>query len=165
MLLYSDGGTKAQEDEAEEILGVLTFAYPNHPWAVRVYEGGFFVRHLDFPTNWGMNFKYKTSAYSASALKREIIMKAGEWLERANLRRGVGNDDPTKFVEGVPQQYQPKEAKEAIALKAIDKAVEDARQFDAQASREAKIELSTQIDAALREKPRETPRPQAVKGL
>lgn len=156
MILYSEGATKAQEDEAEGIIEVLTTAYPSHPWAVRVYPGGFFIRHLDFPSQWGMNFKYKTTGYSWSSMKREIIMKAGEWLERANLVRGRWNGDETKRVEGVPEQYQPKEAKEAIALKALDQAVEDAKRFEANASNSEKIEMSTSIEAALRE----TPRPQ-----
>ena len=106
MILYSEGATKAQEDEANMILEVLTFAYPNHPWAVRVYDGGFFIRHLDFPSEWGMNCKHK-DVYSASNLKRQIIMLAGEWLERANLRRGWGDLTPIERVEGVPEKDQP----------------------------------------------------------
>lgn len=120
MIIQSEGGTKAQEAEAEMILDALTTAYPSHPWAVRVYDGGFFIRHLDFPSNWGMNAKYKSFGYSASALKRDVIMKAGEFLERANLKRGRGEDAPIKFVEGVPDKYQPVEyQKEKNLEKAI----------------------------------------------
>ena len=90
MILYSEGATQAQENEAEAILFVLTDIYPGHPWAVRVYPGGFFIRHLAFPNNWGMNCKYRDFAHDAAVLKREIIMMAGEWLERAALKRGVG---------------------------------------------------------------------------
>jgi len=107
VLLYSEGASKAQEDEAEQILGALTLAYPGHPWAVRVYDGGFFIRHLDFPNNWGMNCKASKVDWSASYMKREIIMKAGEWLERANLQRGRWNGDEIQKVEGVPEKYQP----------------------------------------------------------
>ena len=107
MILYSEGASKAQEDEAEQILGALTLAYSGHPWAVRVYDGGFFIRHLDFPANWGMNCKAAKVDWSASYMKREIIMKAGEWLERANLTRGRANGDEIQRVEGVPEQYQP----------------------------------------------------------
>ena len=53
MILYSEGATKAQEDEANWILEAISIAYPNHPWAVRVYGdstgGGFFIRNLNFP--------------------------------------------------------------------------------------------------------------------
>ena len=109
MILYSEGATQAQENEAEAILFVLTDIYPGHPWAVRVYPGGFFIRHLAFPNNWGMNCKYRDFAHDAAVLKREIIMKAGEWLERANMRRGrYDADQEIERVEGVPEKYQPK---------------------------------------------------------
>lgn len=105
--LFEEGATQAQKDEAHTILGALDIAYPGHPWAVRVYDGGFFIRHLDFPSNYGMNAKFKDSGYSASALKRDVIMKAGEWLERANLARGRSNGDGIVRVDGVPDKYQP----------------------------------------------------------
>jgi hypothetical protein len=108
LILYSEGATKAQESEANGILEALTIAYPGHPWAVRVYDGGFFIRHLDFPKNWGMSCKYRKFGYSASALKREVIMKAGEWLERADLARGASTGKQIIHVEGVPTRFQPK---------------------------------------------------------
>ena len=108
MILYNEGGTKAQEDEAEGIVEVLTLAYPGHPWAVRVYDGGFFIRHLAFPTNWGMNYRGSASTYSASAMKRQVIIMAGEWLERAGLARGRYDADQDDYrVEGVPEKDQP----------------------------------------------------------
>ena len=116
MIVYSEGGTKAQEDEAEMILGVLSTIYPGHPWAVRVYDGGFFIRHLDFPSNWGMNCKYKNFSHDAAVLKRTIIMKAGEWLERANLKRGRSDESPIIRVEGVPEKDQPPSAKPVIII-------------------------------------------------
>lgn len=111
MMIYSEGGTKAQEAEAESILDVLTTAYPSHPWGVRVYEGGFFIQYLDRPFNkpYGMNCKVKDFGYSASAMKRQIIIMAGEWLERAGLARGRSNGDEIKWVEGVPEKYKPRE--------------------------------------------------------
>ena len=115
MIQYSEGATKNQEDEAKAILEALDTAYPNHPWGVRVYDGGFFIRHLEFPANWGMNCKHTTRVYSASALKRQVILMAGEWLERAGLRRGRGEDEaPAYRVEGVPEKYQPGQFKPPI---------------------------------------------------
>jgi hypothetical protein len=108
VIIYSEGGTKLQEDEANSILETISFAYPGHPWGVRVYDGGVFIRHLDFPSNWGMNVKYKTAGYSASAFKRELILMVGEWLERANLKRGRWDETPIARVEGVPEKWQPK---------------------------------------------------------
>ena len=54
-----------------------------------------------------MNCKASKVDWSASYMKREIIMKAGEWLERANLQRGRWNGDEIQKVEGVPEKYQP----------------------------------------------------------
>lgn len=123
MILWQEGATKAQEDEANAILEALTVAYPGHPWGVRVYDGGFFIRHLDFPSNWGMNCRNPTRLYSASALKREVIRMAGEWLERANMRRGVWNEESIKSVEGVPLRFQPAEYQAEQKDKKLEQAV------------------------------------------
>lgn len=108
MILYSEGASRAQEDEANAILDALSIAYPGHPWGVRVYDGGFFIRHLDFPKSWGMNCRHGTRLYSASALKREVILMAGEWLERAHIARSRYDADQEPYrVEGVPEKDQP----------------------------------------------------------
>jgi len=108
MILYTEGATPAQEAEAESILEALTLAYPGHPWAVRVYDGGFFIRHLAFPHNWGMNYRGSAESYSASAMGRQIIMMAGEWLERAGMVRGPYDaDQKAGRVDGVPEKDQP----------------------------------------------------------
>ena len=119
MILYTDGATPAQEAEAENIIGVLTSIYPGYPWACRVYDGGFFIRHLDAPAGWGMNCKYKSFSHDAAVMKREIVMKAGEWLERCNLKRGRNNDDEIQRVEGVPDHQQPAAAKPAVKPEAV----------------------------------------------
>lgn len=119
MILYSEGATKAQEDEANTILEVLTTAYPSHPWGVRVYDGGFFIRHLDFPPDWGMNCNKPTLSYSASAIKRQIIMMAGEWLERANIKRGRGEDAPIGYIEGIPDRFQLPSVKPKVSFEKV----------------------------------------------
>src|SRR5688572_25962299 len=100
MILYTEGKTKAQESEAEKVLAILCAAYPGHPWAVRVGDGIIFIRHLQFGQNWGMNLRAKEADYSASYLKKKIILLAGEWLERAGLVRGRENGDEIVHVEG-----------------------------------------------------------------
>ena len=105
--LHQDGMTDAQEAEAHEILGVLCLAYPDHPWSVSVRGGVIFIRHLEFGSNWGMNVKFNNVNHDAAVLKREIIMMAGEWLERAGLARGRAKGDEIWHVDGVPEKYQP----------------------------------------------------------
>lgn len=106
MILWKEGETQAQIDEANSILEALDSAYPDHPWGVRVYPGGFFIRHLDFPANWGMNCKGNYA--SASLMKRDVILMAGEFLERAGLpRRRWDPESEIQRVEGVPEKFQP----------------------------------------------------------
>lgn len=97
----------------------LCTAYPGYPWAVRVYGddkgGGIWIRHLmpdGRPSMYGMNMPFSkhrsNNDYSASALKKEIIFMAGEWLERAGLARGANrNEDEPTHIEGVPAKHQP----------------------------------------------------------
>lgn len=126
MLVYAEGDTPALEKEAQWMLfQVLVQAYPGHPWWVRAYPGGFFIRHMDFDGNWGMNCPDQRKLYSASAYKKLVIMMAGEWLERANLKRGRANEDETTYVEGVPEKYQPK--REPIVAEAVVVAQDESR--------------------------------------
>lgn len=105
-IFYKEGATQSQEDEAKWIIEALDAAYPDHPWMVRVYDGGFFIRHMNMPSNWGMNCKGQYA--TASLLKKDVIQKAGEFLERAGLRRGKWDwEEDIKRVDGVPEKWQP----------------------------------------------------------
>lgn len=108
MLLLEEGGNKSMQADAHTVIEILTAAYPGHPWACRVDGGIFFIRHLEFPGPWGMVVKFKDVTHSAAAFKREMIMKSGEFLERAGLARGRADGSPIVRVEGVPDRYQPK---------------------------------------------------------
>jgi hypothetical protein len=121
MILWKEGATQAQEDEARGILEALDAAYPGHPWGVRVYPGGFFIRHLDFPANFGMNCKGTYA--SASLMKRDVILMAGEWLERAGLpRKKWDPESEIHRVEGVPEKFQPTPHPQDVA--ALNKKIE-----------------------------------------
>ena len=110
---YAKGATDSQFDEAKAILEALDIAYPDHPWSVEISGdstgGRVFIRHLAFQGgNWGMNLRHtkKDNAfYSSSSFKRQVILKAGEWLERAGLPRGRYEIDRplSSEAEGVPQ--------------------------------------------------------------
>lgn len=120
IFLYKEGANQAMEDEAGWILQALDTAYPGYPWAVRVYDGGFFIYNLDFPSNWGMNCNKKTWIFSASELKRRVILMAGEWLERANLRRGAAREgEQIRRLEGIPERFQPIKEEKPIDIETI----------------------------------------------
>lgn len=129
MVIHEEGMTPAQQSLAHEILEAITVAYPGYPWAVKVYGdskgGGFFIRNLDFPSNWGMNCRDATIFYSASNIKRQAIYFAGEWLERANMVRGRNvHEDTPQFLEGAPLAAQPPQAKPALNMDVIIEAAE-----------------------------------------
>jgi hypothetical protein len=104
VLLYSEGDTPHQESDAHEVMTLLTVAYPGHPWAARVAGGVIFIRYLEpsLPGHWGMVVKVNDVQHDAAVLKKRVIMAAGEWLERAGLKRGRENGDEIVSVEGVP---------------------------------------------------------------
>lgn len=105
--LYSEGGTENQQADADYVLQTLCEVYPGHPWATRVDQGIVFIKHLGLGNNWGMVKKFKDISHDATRFKKEIILAAGEFLERANLRRGKWNGDEIEKVEGLPDKYQP----------------------------------------------------------
>lgn len=111
MILYADGATHWMFAMSKDILNLLDTVYPGHPWAVHVYGdekgGGYFIKHLDFPSNWGLNQPMAHLFASASELRADVIRKAGELLERANLERKSWNGESIKMMEGVPLKYQP----------------------------------------------------------
>lgn len=105
MYIWAEGDTPALEEEAQKMaFGILAEAYPGYNWWVRAYKGGFFIREMSFPDNWGMNFPRANSIYSASEYKKKVVMLAGEWLERANLIRGKSRGDEEYQVEGVKEK-------------------------------------------------------------
>lgn len=109
MILYTEGKNEAQMSEAEKVVGILTACYPGHPWAARVDDGLIFIRYLDpnLSGNWGMVLKTKDVEHDAAVMKKKIVMLAGEWLERAGLKRGRNNDDEIQHVDGLPDKHQP----------------------------------------------------------
>jgi hypothetical protein len=107
MMIFSEGDSKLEEADAEKVLSILCEVYPNYPWATLVRGGVVFIRHLGLGSNWGMVRKYKDITHDATTFKKEIIMAAGEFLERANLHRGRGNGDEIERVEGLPEKWQP----------------------------------------------------------
>jgi hypothetical protein len=106
VILHTEGANKAQQDEAQGVLGMLCAAYPGHPWAVRVHHGIIFIRHLQNGNNWGMNLRTSEADHDAAVLKKKVILLAGEFLERAGLVRGRENGDEIIRVEGIPDKWQ-----------------------------------------------------------
>lgn len=98
--------TEHERDEplASEMLRYLVDAYPGHGWFIIVRGGIVQVKDMDIHPNWGMSLHYTQIAGDAADRKKQILRSAGEFLERANLRRGRKTDDVAMRVDGVPDK-------------------------------------------------------------
>ena len=73
---------------AKEIAEALEGAYPDYCWHVRIDGGLLIIKSMKISSVWSMAVPFHKIAHDAGARKREVVMKAGEFLEAANLRRG-----------------------------------------------------------------------------
>lgn len=94
---------------AKDLLNEICQQYGGYNWKVDVKGGVVFIQEMSFPQNWGMVRRLKESDFSASNLKKDVLMSAGEWLERASLQRKRLQFELTSpyRAEGVPERDQP----------------------------------------------------------
>lgn len=122
MTCYYGGDTKELVDASAQILHILMTTYPGHNVKVYGYNSGVFhITHLDFEQvggNWGMALKGRRF-FSSSHMQTEVIRQFGEWLERANLRRGAANGDEIKKVDGVPEKNHASREKPDIDIESL----------------------------------------------
>lgn len=99
--------TEHQSDEgmAEQILADLCQTYPGHAWFVSIKGGILHIKNLDWNEKWGMALHYSQIKADAQDRKRQVIRAAGEFLERANVRRGMKEDTTVKRIDGVPDKH------------------------------------------------------------
>jgi len=100
---------EAKNDADDMLAGnvtlILTSAYPGHPWHVNVVDGLIVIKHMKLSAKWAMVRKYTNVVHDFSQLRREIVMAAGEFLERAGLTRGaVIEGEYSRQVEGIAQK-------------------------------------------------------------
>lgn len=86
---------------AADVGHALIEAYPGHQWHVRIGGGILMIKHMRLSAQMGIARKYDRLTWDAGRRKREVIMAAGEFLERAGLTRGrVVEGEVAKGVEG-----------------------------------------------------------------
>lgn len=91
--------------KAGEVAKILIEAYPGHPWHIRVGRGVIIIKHMKASSRFGMCQHYDRVTFDAKVLKHNIVMAAGEFLERAGLTRGrVVEGDVIQRVEGIPDK-------------------------------------------------------------
>lgn len=84
----------------KEIAGYLTEAYPGHPWHVRIDGGMLVIKNMRISDKWSMARKFSAIAHDAKRRKWEVVMAAGEFLEAANMKRGLATGETAKVLEG-----------------------------------------------------------------
>lgn len=95
------------DDAADDLMAAdigraLCEAYPGHQWHVRIGKGLLIIKHMQLSYKVGIARRYQRMTWDANARKREAIMAAGEYLERAGLTRGKAREgDVVQAVEGI----------------------------------------------------------------
>ena len=99
-----EGKTGIDEGLAAQAMRALTEAYPGHPWHVDVRDGLIIIKHMLVSGKWAQVRRVR-GMYSASELKRAVVMMGGEFLERSGMSRGrlIAGEFQRK-VEGLPQK-------------------------------------------------------------
>ena len=110
--LSAEPGHSVELDDmllAKRIIKVLNDHYPEHLWAVHVNsEGGVvIIKNFRISFRYGMVLHLK-NVYADPSLKR-VIQFAGEFLERANMKRGRATGEFAEKLEGAKQSEQPKQ--------------------------------------------------------
>lgn len=98
-IAYAESEDPKNLSLAKEMLETLNATYPNHSWWVRIDGGIVIIKHFGISGTCGMVRRYDQLAHDALARKRDVIMAAGELLERAGLRRGAYNGEPVDNLE------------------------------------------------------------------
>lgn len=84
----------------KEIAEYLTEAYPGHPWHVRIDGGLLVIKEMRISDKWAMCRKFADIAHDAKRRKHEVVMAAGEFLECANMKRGLATGETAKVLDG-----------------------------------------------------------------
>lgn len=85
---------------AKEVAETLHAHYPGHLWAVTIRDGALVIKNLYLSSLWGMVL-HIANITDASIRRKKVIRAGGEFLERANLRRGKYDGQDVKNVEGI----------------------------------------------------------------
>jgi hypothetical protein len=98
--VMTESADEANLPMCKEIAEYLVQAYPGHPWHVRIDGGMLIIKNMKISPIWSMARKFSTIAQDAGIRKREVVMAAGEFLECANLRRGLATGETAQTLEG-----------------------------------------------------------------
>ncbi len=91
---------------AGDIARTLAEAYPGHPWHIRLGGGMLIIKHMKISDKVGIARRYDRLTWDAGRRRKEVVMAAGEFLERAGLTRGrIVEGEVAKMVEGAKDKH------------------------------------------------------------
>ena len=97
----TDAPRTADLPKCKEVAEILTATYPGHNWWVTINDGMLIMKSLKVTPNAGMVVPLRLFDSDAGRLKKEVVMKAGEFLEAAHLRRGAFMGENATVLEGM----------------------------------------------------------------
>ncbi len=100
MIVQADTQEAQDMTLAKDAAETLHAHYPGHLWAVSIMGGAMVIKNLYLSSLYGMVIHIKNIT-DAAIRKKRVVRAGGEFLERANLRRGKYNGEDIKTVEGV----------------------------------------------------------------
>ena len=106
-LIQTESQDPANLMMAKELAEYLATAYPNHSWHVRIDGGIVVVKNMAISGTIGMVRHFKDIAHDAKTRKHDILIAAGELLERARLRREYGGERVDKFESERGVKWSP----------------------------------------------------------
>ena len=101
-IVYCYGDTKMEDAFAKDASEIMVAAYPNHSWSVECKQGVLIIKHMEASGRRcliGMLRKIDQLSTDAKRRKQQILLAAGELLERAHMPRGARNEDPVTGFE------------------------------------------------------------------
>lgn len=104
----TDAPNAADLPKCKEIAEILTATYPGHNWWVTINDGMLIMKSLKVSPNAGMVVPLRLFDSDAGRLKKEVVMKGGEFLEAAHLRRGSFLGENAKVLEGMRERQKPR---------------------------------------------------------
>ena len=98
-IIYCFGENPNADSTAKSAAEALTRAYPNHSWWVECKGGILLIKHFGISSKLGMLKHLSKMAGSARAFQREVVLAAGELLERAGLARRDYRGESVQHLE------------------------------------------------------------------
>jgi hypothetical protein len=97
---YTETDHPQLDNIAKELGEYVVGAYPGYNWSITIRGGVVQIRSQKVHPKWGMQIMLNDLQFDGGVRKKMVVMKAGEFLECANMRRGSWKGDYAQTLEG-----------------------------------------------------------------